>query len=122
MRNHSPHAAPESLVQHRNGYENRRKRGPMRIPTRSTLAAAIVAILALNVLALTPAVADETCNSPYITKLIQGQEDYVYVWTLGVDGLGDGSDKLVTIDVHPKSPTYGKVVHSVSVGARAEAH
>ena len=39
---------------------------------------------------------DETCNSPYIAKLIKGQEDYVYVWTLGVEGLGDGSDKLVT--------------------------
>ena len=34
--------------------------------------------------------ADETCNSPYISKLIKGQEDYVYVWTLGVEGVGDG--------------------------------
>ena len=25
---------------------------------------------------------DETCNSPYISKLIKGQEDYVYVWPL----------------------------------------
>ena len=23
--------------------------------------------------------ADETCNSPYLAKLIKGQEDYVYV-------------------------------------------
>jgi methanethiol oxidase len=66
--------------------------------------------------------ADETCNSPYISKLIKGQEDYVYVWTLGVDGVGDGSDKLVTIDVNPKSKTYGKVLNSVSVGGRGEAH
>lgn len=66
--------------------------------------------------------ADETCNSPYTAKLIKGQEDYVYVWTLGVEGLGDGSDKLVTVDVHPESKTYGKVVHSVSVGSRGEAH
>jgi len=66
--------------------------------------------------------ADETCNSPYISKLIKGQEDYVYVWTLGVDGMGDGSDKLVTIDVNPKSKSYGKVLHSVSTGTRAEAH
>jgi len=65
---------------------------------------------------------DETCNSPYTTKLIKGQEDYVYVWTLGVDGLGDGSDKLVTVDVHPKSRSYGKVIASVSVGSRGEAH
>ena len=66
--------------------------------------------------------ADETCNSPYISKLIKGQVDYVYVWALGVEGLGDGSDKLVTVDVHPKSKRYGKVIHSASTGARAEAH
>jgi len=66
--------------------------------------------------------ADETCNSPYISKLIKGQEDYVYVWALGVEGLGDGSDKLVTVDVNPKSKSYGKVIHSASTGARAEAH
>ena len=66
--------------------------------------------------------ADETCNSPYMTKLIKGQEDYVYVWALGVEGLGDGSDKLVTVDVNPRSKSYGKVVHTVSTGARAEAH
>jgi selenium-binding protein 1 len=66
--------------------------------------------------------ADETCNSPYISKLIKGQEDYVYVWTLGVEGLGDGSDKLVTVDVNPKSKRYGRVIHSVSTGARVEAH
>jgi selenium-binding protein 1 len=68
------------------------------------------------------AAADETCNSPYIAKLIKGQEDYVYVWTLGVEGMGDGFDKLVTIDVNPKSKTYGKVLGSVSVGTRGEAH
>ncbi len=66
--------------------------------------------------------ADETCNSPYMGNLIKGQEDYVYVWTLGVKGLGDGSDKLVTIDVNPASKKYGKVINSVSVGARGEAH
>jgi len=61
--------------------------------------------------------ADETCNSPYISQLIKGQEDYVYVWTLGVEGLGDGSDKLVTIDVNPKSKRYGKVISKVSTGS-----
>jgi len=66
--------------------------------------------------------ADETCNSPYIAKLIKGQEDFVYVWTLGVEGVGDGSDKLVTIDVNPKSKSYGKVLGLVSVGTRGEAH
>ncbi|HKE43226.1 MAG TPA: selenium-binding protein SBP56-related protein [Steroidobacteraceae bacterium] len=66
--------------------------------------------------------ADETCNSPYMSGLIKGQESYVHVWTLGVEGLGDGYDKLVTIDADPKSKSYGKVINSVSVGARGEAH
>ncbi|MCZ7596989.1 MAG: selenium-binding family protein [Gammaproteobacteria bacterium] len=67
------------------------------------------------------AVADETCMSPYMAKIV-GEEDFVYVWTLGVDGLGDGQDKLVTVDVNPGSPNYGKVVHTLSVGGRNEAH
>ena len=68
--------------------------------------------------------ADETCNSPYLAKLIKGQEDYVHVWTLGVQGMGDGRDKLVTIDANPKSKTYGKVVSKVSIAGqpRVEAH
>ncbi|HEY2995264.1 MAG TPA: selenium-binding protein SBP56-related protein [Methylomirabilota bacterium] len=83
-----------------------------------------VAILVawLTVIGAGVAAADETCNSPYIATLIKGQEDYVYVWALGVEGLGDGSDKLVTIDVNPKSKSYGKVLGSVSVGSRGEAH
>src|ERR1700740_1986751 len=80
------------------------------------------AVVALACAAYGGARADETCNSAYIAKLIKGQEDYVYVWTLGVEGLGDGSDKLVTIDVNPKSKSYGKVLGSVSVGSRGEAH
>jgi methanethiol oxidase len=72
--------------------------------------------------ATTAARADETCLSPYVPKII-GAEDYVYVWTLGVDGLGDGSDKFVTIGANPKKKdTYGKVVSSLSVGGRHEAH
>ena len=65
--------------------------------------------------------ADETCSSPYLAR-IDGQEEFVYVWTLGVEGLGDGADKLVTVDVKPGSPTYGKVISSVSVDGRNEAH
>jgi selenium-binding protein 1 len=53
---------------------------------------------------------------------ITGEEEFVYVWTLGVDGLGDGSDKLVTIDVRTNSPTFGKVIDVDSVGGRHEAH
>src|SRR5262245_33595029 len=65
--------------------------------------------------------ADETCQSPYLPRL-QGQEDFVDVWTLGVEGLGDGADKLVTVGANPARPDYGKVVSSVSVPGRHEAH
>ena len=65
--------------------------------------------------------ADETCMSPYMAKIV-GQEDYVYVWTLGQEGLGDGQDKLVTIDVNPGSSNYRNVINSLSVGGRGEAH
>ena len=65
--------------------------------------------------------ADETCSSPYLAR-IEGQEEFVYVWTLGVEGLGDGHDKLVTVDANPNSSNYGKIINSVSVGSRNEAH
>ncbi len=65
--------------------------------------------------------ADETCMSPYMAKIV-GQEDFIYVWTLGMPGVGDEQDKLVTVDVNPSSSNYGKVVHSLSVGGRNEAH
>ena len=75
--------------------------------------------ISLFSLLLTPfASADETCMSPYMAK-IEGQEDFVYVWTLGVPGVGDEQDKLVTVDVNPDSENYGKVVASLSVGGRS---
>ena len=91
---------------------------------RSAIGIVATLVVVLGVAAAGPPAvdADETCNSPYISKLIKGQEDYIYVWTLGVEGLGDGSDKLVTIDIDPKSKRYGTVLHQVSVGARTEAH
>ncbi|MCZ6642291.1 MAG: selenium-binding protein [Gammaproteobacteria bacterium] len=51
-----------------------------------------------------------------------GQEDFVYIWTLGMEGVGDEQDKLVTVDVNPSSAGYGQVVSSTSVGGRNEAH
>ena len=66
-------------------------------------------------------VADETCQSPFMPK-ITGQEDVVYVWTLGMEGVGDEQDKMVTVDANPKSANFGKVIASVSVGGRNEAH
>ncbi len=65
--------------------------------------------------------ADETCMSPYMAKIV-GQEDFVYIWTLGIEGVGDGEDKLVTVDVNPASKNYASVVHSISLGGRNEAH
>src|SRR6185369_6378346 len=83
---------------------------------------AILAALALAAVIILPLCrADETCSSPYLAR-IEGQEEFVYVWTLGVEGLGDGSDKLVVVDVKPDSKNYGKVIHSYSVGGRHEAH
>jgi selenium-binding protein 1 len=65
--------------------------------------------------------ADETNMPPDMIK-ITGQEDFVYIWTLGAEGIGDEQDKLVTVDVNPASAGYGKIVHAVSVGGRNEAH
>ena len=48
------------------------------------------------------------------------QRQYLYVWTSGIDGQGDGSDKLVTVDATRESDRYGKVVHTLSVGGRGE--
>lgn len=77
--------------------------------------------VALGLAASLPALADETCVSPYMKRLTT-QEDFMYIWTLGAQGMGDEQDKMVTVDVKPGSKTYGKVIHSVSVGGRNEAH
>ena len=82
----------------------------------------IIGLLSSLVLLSSAAVrADETCMSPYMAKIV-GQEDYVYIWTLGMEGVGDGEDKLVTVDVNPNSENYAQVVHSISMGGRHEAH
>lgn len=87
-------------------------------PGTGLLTAALTIICALG---STPLPADETCQSPYMTP-IKGQEEFVYVWTLGMDGVGDESDKLVTVDVRPGSETFGKVINTHSVGGQHEAH
>jgi selenium-binding protein 1 len=88
----------------------------MKSIAKTTFIVALAGLLLSNI-----ARADETCMSPYMAKIV-GQEDFVYVWTLGVEGVGDGEDKLVTVDVNPDSAAYGQVVHSLSVGGRNEAH
>jgi len=90
------------------------------LPKTRTVALSVVMALGATALPATTQ-ADETSCSPF-TPLIMGQEEFVYVWTLGVEGVGDGSDKLVTVDVNPKSKTFGKVIASLSVGGRNEAH
>ena len=80
--------------------------------------AAMVALLA-GLVQPSVAFADETCQSPYMAK-ITGEEEFVCVWTVGVEGLGDGSDKLVTVDVRTGSPTFGQVIDIDSVGGRHE--
>lgn len=87
---------------------------------RTTLAVACSAAL-LSAVSIRPTRADETCLSPYVAK-ITGQEDFVYVWTLGAQGIGDEQDKLVTVGANPKAANFGKVVTSLSVGGRNEAH
>ena len=94
-----------------------------KISSRLGLGSLLVGLMLVGLMiAATNVWSDETCNSPYMSGLIKGQEDFIHVWTLGEKGLGDGSDKLVTIDVNPSSTTYGKVIGSVSVGGRGEAH
>ena len=90
-------------------------------PRQPILATALGLALAMSAAVPVQTLADETCASPYMKK-ITGQEDFVYVWTLGVEGVGDEQDKLVTVDVNPKSEKFGKVINSVSVGGRNEAH
>ena len=49
-------------------------------------------VVALSMVLPQMAVADETCMSPYMAKIV-GQEDFVYIWTLGVEGIGNEQDK-----------------------------
>jgi selenium-binding protein 1 len=83
----------------------------------------IVLTLSVAVFTLLPiySQADETNMAGDMVK-ITGQEDFIYIWTLGLEGVGDGQDKLVTADVNPKSSRYGQIIHSLSVGGRNEPH
>lgn len=100
----------------------------MKSPTRTSRTSAGTLIRAWHfalglicTMAATSVAADETCLSPYMAKIV-GQEDFIYIWTLGQQGLGDEQDKLVTVDVNPASQAYGTVIASLSVGGRNEAH
>ena len=88
---------------------------------KKSLKLLLPAVASIAAFTTTPIIADETCMSPYMAKIV-GQEDFVYVWTLGMEGLGDGQDKMVTVAVNPDSADYGKVIYTESVGGRNEAH
>ena len=74
------------------------------------------ALMALAVM-VQPTSADETCMSPYMAKIV-GQK-IMSTLTLGLEGVGDGEDKLVTVDVNPDSESYGR---SFTDSWRREAH
>jgi len=93
----------------------------IRKTVQTTLLSAVTAVTMGAAILPSQVIADETCQSPYMAKIV-GQEDYVYVWTLGVKGVGDEQDKLVTVSVNPTAKSYGKIINSVSVGGRNEAH
>ncbi len=88
---------------------------------RGVVLALIVSLLTLLGGGYAPARADETCQSPFLPK-VTGQEDYIYVWTLGIKGVADGNDSMVTVDANPKSASYGKIVHRAPVPGQHEAH
>jgi len=99
-------------------------KGATMVKSRLSKQAVHVLVVALLVTLLWepgPAVADETCQSPFLPK-VTGQEDYIYVWTLGIKGVGDGNDSIVTVDANPKSAGYGKIVHRAPVSGQHEAH
>ena len=83
----------------------------------STLYGMLMSAFLAVALVPTQAFSDETCMSPYMAKIV-GQEDYVYVWTLGQVGVGDEQDKLVTIAVNPNSPHYGNCLLYTSPSPR----
>jgi len=69
-------------------------------------------ILSLGVAAIMSVARDrfvrgETCNSPYMSGLIKGQEDFVHVWTLGVRAWAMDRNKLVSL-MRIRLKTYGR--------------
>jgi hypothetical protein len=65
----------------------------VRVRIRATEDERVKKLLYLGACALTlnlgvgakPLLADETCNSPFLQSLIKGQEQFLHVWTLGVN-------------------------------------
>ena len=45
--------------------------------------------------------------SPYMAKIV-GQEDYIYVWTLGAEGFGDEQDIRFRFAHQPRPAAVGE--------------
>jgi hypothetical protein len=67
----------------------------------------ITTILVVLFLTMSPALGDEA-------------SDFLYVWAW--DKAGDNGDFLAVIDVDEKSPTFGRIINSVSSGVAGFAH
>ena len=83
------------------------------------LLAATAAALALG--AATPLQADETCNSPYLARLIKGQEDYVHVWTLGVREGKLSENQFVAVLATNQARIYGAYPKKGTLAPGADA-
>jgi len=88
---------------------------------RGVCAAAIFGILALTAPARFSGRRDERATRP-TWEIYQGAGRLPLRVGARVKGMGDGSDKLVTIDVNPASSRYGKGDHKISVRGQGEAH
>src|SRR6266849_828649 len=74
----------------------------------------IVVAAVLVVLVAAGAVFAEVCLSPYVKRLA-GPEKFLYI--SAVDADGRDNDFLAVVDVSLPSPTYGRVVHTLSLGS-----
>ena len=64
---------------------NKSLRTSSRPSLRSTMSRMLAFAVAGLLLTAGTVRGDETCMSPYMAKIV-GQEDFVYVWTLGEEG------------------------------------
>ena len=74
----------------------------------------IVIAAVLVVLVAAGAVFAEVCLSPYVKRLA-GPEKFLYI--SAVDADGRDNDFLAVVDVSLPSPTYGRVVNTLSLGS-----
>lgn len=74
----------------------------------------------LALLALASTAAAETCLSPFVKRLDR-PEKYLYVFCVDADA--KDNDFIATVDVDPKSPKYGQILHTLDLGSKGnETH